>query len=364
MKQRLNVGIVGLGYRGASTLQRYIAMDEVQIVALADKDDEALRKAQEMMKVSEQVDYAHFYPGSEGWKQLCRQTDIDLVIVCTDWESHAEIALQAMECGCHVAIEVPMATTIEDCRRLIRTSRQTGCYCTMLENCCYDTFHLGVMEMVRKGLLGELTHLEGAYIHDLRPNFESGQAWMAQQSSAHGGNPYPTHGIGPVCQLLNAAEGEADQLVSLVSMTAPNSINNTLLRTRMGKTILLQFDIHTPRPYSRMQTVCGTKGFVQKYPLMTVQTDAHGLLTGKEAEAFVCGFWNEDTRQIIEKGQRLGVQNIMNYLMDCRLVGQLLKDDKPDITVEDAALWSSIAELTALSVLQGGQLVEIPYIME
>lgn len=359
MEQRLRIGIVGLGYRGTSTLQRYMMLEEVDIVAIADLSEDALARATEMMREAPRKHEAKVYGGTDGWQRLCRQADIDLVVVCTDWASHAEIALCAMESGRHVAIEVPAATTVADCNRLIQASRRTGRHCTMLENCCYDTFHLGTMEMVRKGLFGELTHLEGAYIHDLRESFANGGNWMARFTLNHAGNPYPTHGIGPVCQLLEAGKAD-DRLVSLVSMTAPNNVSNTLLRTASGRTVLLQFDERTPRPYSRLQTVCGTKGFAQKYPLMTVQTDECGLLTGSEAEAFVHSFWNEETRQYIQKGTQLGIKNMMNYLMDCRLVSLLLRGERPDITVEDAALWSGIAELTARSASQGGQPVEIP----
>lgn len=359
-KQELCIGLIGLGQRGLATLRRYAVVEGARVVALADLDAEAVSRGLTIMEQTGQRKPRHLFHGKEGWKGLCQLQDVDLVVVCTDWDSHTPIALRAMEEGHHVAIEVPAATSVADCHRLVEASRQTGRYCTMLENCCYDTFHLGVMEMARRGLFGDICHCEGAYIHDLRDLYSRPGYWMPRLALGHRGNPYPTHGIGPVCQLLEVG-GSNDRLVRLVSMSAPNQVNNTLLQTQGGRTVLLQFDERTPRPYSRLQTLCGTRGYAQKYPLPTLQTEEHGLLTGERAEAVVESYWDEPTRRLIDQGRRLGVENTMNYVMDCRLVEALREGRAPDISVEDAALWSCLAELTALSVSRGGQPVEVPH---
>ena len=346
--KEVRIGLIGLGQRGMATLERYTLIPQARIVAVADLRPDALATFASAPLPFE------FYHGEDGWQRLCRRVDIDLVLICTDWATHTPIALYAMQQGRHVAIEVPAATSVEECWQLVDTAKLTGRRCTMLENCCYDTFHLGILPMVRSGRFGELTHAEGAYIHDLR----SDHGWMSYSVSGHGGNPYPTHGLGPVCQLLDIHRG--DRIVSLVSLTGLNKLNDTLLRTERGRTILLQFDERTPRPYSRIQTLCGTRGYAQKYPLPTLQFDGEEPLLGEQAVQYIESQWDEPTRQLIREGQRLEAQNLMNYVMDRRLVDALLTNRPCDISVEDAALWSSITELSEQSALGGGQPVSVP----
>ena len=158
-------------------------------------------------------------------------------------------------------------------------------------------------------------------------------------------------------QLLQAIDG--DQMQSLVSIDAPNHINNTLITTTHGRSILLQFDETTPRPYNRLQTICGTQGFVHQYPLPTVQIGADVCLTGKEAEDYVATFVPDVYQRLIDEGKRRGVKNLMNYIMDCRLMNALLTGQAFDISTQDAALWSSLCELTARSAQHGGERVSV-----
>lgn len=349
----IRIGLIGLGQRGLATLRRYAVIDEARIVAVSDLSQEAV--AQACHALAEQSrEKVECFGGQGQWKRLCESPHVDLVMVCTDWASHASIAIYAMEHGKDVALEVPAAQTVDECWQLVDTAERTGRHCTMLENCCYDTFHLGIMEMLRQGRFGEVGHYEGAYIHDLR----SDHGWMSYTVSAHGGNPYPTHGLGPACQILGIHH--RDRLLSLVSMTGGNKVNNTLIRTALGKTILLQFDERTPRPYSRIQTLCGTKGYAQKYPLPTLQFDGESPVEGREAELMVEQAHDQPTQALINEGKRLRVPNLMNYIMDRRLMNALKNGLSPDISVYDAALWSCVAELSAQSASKGGLPVEIP----
>lgn len=194
---------------------------------------------------------------------------------------------------------------------------------------------------------------------------------------AHGrrqaGNPYPTHAIGPMCQLL--PEGDTlDYLVSLSSPVPGDHTNTSLIRSVSGVSMLLHYDISTPRPYSRMQTVCGTLGFLQKYPLPTVHLDTRGgalELAGDEAVKYVESFIPATFQEMIREGRALGVSNVMNYMMDRRLlqaIDRIRKEDtgnapvtcRMDMDVRDAALWSSVIELTALSAEQGSVPVMFP----
>lgn len=324
----IRIALIGLGRRGLKTLRRYAYVENAEISLLCDINPQTVPP-----------EYAHL-PFTADWREACR-SDVDLVYICTPWDTHCSMACYAMKAGRHVAVEVPAAMTVEECYRIVETSRHTGCRLFMTENCCYDLFHLETLEMQRAGLLGELTHLEGAYIHPLEDN-EAG-AWMRESYLRHGGNPYPTHAIGPICQLLGD-----DRPERLVSLTGRNGINTTLIRTVGGVSIMLSLDVATPgRPYSRLQTVCGTRGFVQKYPRPTVHVEGEW-----DRRAPLIRLWH--------KGHELGVPNEMNYVMDCRLVEALTTDRPFDFDVTDAALWSSIAPLSRESALGGGIPVKIP----
>ena len=133
--------------------------------------------------------------------------------------------------------------------------------------------------------------------------------------------------------------------------------------------MLLHYDISTPRPYSRMQTICGTLGFLQKYPVPSIQIETKNgtvTMTGDEAVAYVESFIPQEFKDIIENGKRLGVGNVMNYTMDYRIVESIEKlrlhqdNTSLDMDVYDAAEWSSLVELTEQSALAGGAPIEIP----
>ena len=361
----VRIGFIGLGNRGMATLKRYLVIDDIEIVALCDVNTAHLGAAAELLR-AEGKHRPVLLDSPDGWRAMCQRDDIDLVYICTDWLTHTPMACFAMEQGKHVAIEVPAATTVEECWQLVDTAERTRRHCFMLENCCYDTFHQATLTMAEEGLLGTLTHLEGAYIHDLRDKYEADgpKGWMARLCGQHKGNPYPTHGIGPVCQLLKIHRG--DKLDYLVSMTPSTDVpydvcvNNTLIRTVKGKTILLQYDVTTPRPYSRMQTVCGTRGFVQKYPRRCIMLDGQELVKGDAVESLIAQYTRPDIATIQAEGHRLGVANIMNYTMDRRLIYCLREGLPLDIDVYDAAEWSCIAELSEQSALNGGIPIKIP----
>lgn len=372
--KNIRIALIGLGQRGMKTLERYAYIRGAEIRCVADLDEERLDIANAVLAASGRPQ-ARKMVGEEAWREVCRQDDIDLVYICTEWRTHTPMAVEAMTCGKHVAVEVPIATTIEECWQIVDTAERTRRHCFMTENCCYDNFALATLEMSREGLFGELTHVEGAYIHDLRDTLglsasaaAKQQVWMEVSFARHGGNAYPTHGMGPIGWLINLHRG--NRMTQLVSMTSNGAgtdrmlgkVNSTLIQTAAGITILQQLDVTTPRPYSRLQTICGSEGYAQKYPLPTLRlADSDKLLTGEDAlnkaDGFMqknpaSGYWNE--------GRSIGVPNEMNYAMDCRLVHCLHYGLPLDIDVYDAAEWSAIAPLSKLSAEKGGMPVEVP----
>lgn len=370
----VRIGLIGLGQRGLRMLERYRLIGGAQIVAVADSCSDAVFEAQEVLSNSKRP-VALGLQGEDCWQEMCALSEVDLIYICTPWEHHTPMAVAAMRAGKHVAVEVPAAMSVEDCWLLVETARQTQRHLFLAENCCYDRFHLGVRSAVQRGEFGAITHCEGAYIHDLRSDFglfpftrSESRSWMAAAYAQHIGNSYPTHAIGPIAQLLNIHRG--DRLLSLTSMssqaideaTGEGRVNSTLIRTELGRTILLQLDMTTGRPYSRLQTVCGTKGFAQKYPVPTFSsTQTEAILTAEAAElatdaaAATCPAF-----AVWQEGERRGTDNAMNYAMDVRLIHCLQNGLPLDIDAYDAAEWSCLTELTALSAAQHGKSVAIP----
>lgn len=362
----VRIALIGLGRRGMKTLDRYRHIRGAEICALCDVDETRVAEAARQLAGTTRTQAATYHE-DDGWRRILERTDIDLVYICTDWESHTPLAVAAMEAGKHVALEIPAATSIDECWQLVETAERTRRHCFMTENCCYDLFALATYEMCRQGLFGRINHVEGAYIHDLcgadltQEDNRARADWMANSLEGHGGNAYPTHGMGPIGWLLGLHRG--NRMKELVSMTAHGGVSNTIISTEDDTTILLQLDVATPRPYSRLQTVCGTEGFAQKYPLPMLNLPLRDmpLLTGESALEAAKPFTQENPAvQFWREGHELGVPNEMNYAMDSRLIYCLQRGLPLDIDVYDAAEWSCIAELTYQSARGGGKQVSIP----
>lgn len=385
----VRVAFIGLGMRGSSAVERFTKLDDVEIVALCDKVPARVERAQHTLAVNG-LPAALEFTGEEAWRKVCELENVDLIYNCTDWEMHVPIALYAMEQGRHVAVEVPAALTVRDCWALVDAAERTRRHCMMLENCCYDFFEMATLNMAQAGLFGEIVHVEGAYIHDLRSlqfDRENGYAdmWRLRHNTVHTGNPYPTHGLGPLCQLLDIHRGDRmERLVSLSSdqfgMSAyaarkygPESpeakvpyalgdMNTTLIRTAKGKSILIQHDVTSPRPYNRLHTISGTKGFAQKYPVpaLAFDPDAHRPLSEERMEELLRRYEHPVIQEIGEKAREVGGHGGMDFIMDYRLIYCLHNGLPLDQDVYDAAEWSSIAEMSEVSVRHGGVPVRMP----
>lgn len=402
--ERVRVGFVGLGMRGPGAVERFTYIEGVEINGLCDKYAERAERCQVYL-TNAGMPEAKIYSGDEGYKALCESKDIDLVYIATPWQLHVEVALYAMNHGKHVAIEVPSANTVAECWQLVDAAERNKVHCTILENCCYDHFELTTLNMAQEGLFGEIIHAEGAYIHNLEPFWRHyADNWRLEYNQAHNGDIYATHGIGPNCQALNIHRG--DKLDYLVAMST-KSINgskltkemmgmeeckqgdqiNTLIRTHNGCTIDMQHNVMTPRPYSRMYQLVGTEGFANKYPvsgytfkldqIKSVASEENGMpdIEALDHHSFApAEVVNQMTklykhpvqRQLVngvplqEYSLSVGGHGGMDFIMDYRLVYCLRNGLPLDMDVYDAAEWSSMGELTRISIENGSKPVKIP----
>lgn len=286
--------------------------------------------------------------------------------------------------------------TLDEIWALIETSERTRKHCMQLENCVYDFFEMNTLNMAQQGLFGEVLHTEGSYIHNLKefwPYYWNN--WRLDYNREHRGDVYATHGMGPACQLLDIHRG--DRMTTLVSMDtkavngpayieettgkAPESFANgdhtmTMIRTLNGKTIHIQHDVLTPRPYSRMYQLTGTKGFANKYPVEgyalepeQVASDempdhenlsAHGFLSPEQHAALVEKYMHPIIREVGDLARTVGGHGGMDFIMDYRLVYCLRNGLPLDMDVYDLAEWCCLAPLSALSIENGSAPVEVP----
>lgn len=391
----VRIGVVGLGMRGPGAVYRFCNIEGAEVRALCDIEKDRVDAAQSILANAGKPAAAAFSGEAESYKALCERDDIDLVYICTDWLSHVPIALYAMEHGKNVAIEVPAATTLDDIWALINTSERTRKHCIMLENCVYDFFEMAVLNMAQQGLLGEIIHAEGSYHHNLEDFWpEYWNNWRLSFNRAHRGDVYPTHGIGPDCQLLNIHRGDRMEYLVAVDTKPINGpkmvekyngekcddfqngdLTSTLIRTVNGKSLLIQHDVMTPRPYSRMYQAVGTDGYASKYPVQQIlirqetadgnnldfeNLNAHEPVSDEILAQLLDQYTPAFVKEIQEKAKAVGGHGGMDFIMDYRLVYCLRNGLPLDMDVYDMAEWCCLGELTRISLEHNSAPVAIP----
>lgn len=392
----VRVAFIGLGMRGPGAVERMTHIPGVEIVALCDMTEDRTKSANEILVKAGLPKAKEFFGDENAWRKVTALPNVDLVYVATDWKHHAQIGVQAMKDGKHVAIEVPGAMTMDEIWDLINTSEKTRKHCMQLENCVYDFFELTTLNMAQQGLFGEILHAEGSYIHNLEPYWaDYWNNWRLDYNAKHRGDIYATHGMGPACQALNIHRG--DKMNYLVSMDTkvvgiPAFIKEktgkeikdfkngdhttTMIRTENGKTIEIQHNVANPRPYSRMYQLTGTKGFANKYPVEGYALDskdigsdiapnhenltAHSYVPADVKKALMEKYKHPIVAGIEEKAKKVGGHGGMDFVMDYRLIHCLQNGLPLDMDVYDLAEWSCLAPLTEKSLENNSAPVEIP----
>ena len=391
----VRVGFVGLGMRGPGAVERWCQIPGTEVKALCDVEPDRVEHCQKLLEKHGRKHVAAYSGSTEAYKQMCERNDIDIIYICTDWVHHVPIALYAMEHGKHVAIEVPAAMNLDEIWQLINTSERTRKHCMMLENCVYDFFEMACLNMAQQGLFGEVLHVEGAYLHNLDDFWEEyWQNWRLDYNRKYRGDVYPTHGIGPDCQVLDIHRGDRmDYLVAmdtkpvngakvvkkLTGETCDDFQNgdqtSTLIHTVNGKTLLIQHDVLTPRPYSRMYQIVGTDGYASKYPVGQLlfrqdvlpadaknheNLNAHSALPADLRDQMLDRYTPDWVKELQETARRVGGHGGMDYIMDYRLVYCLRNGLPLDMDVYDMAEWCCLGELTRISLEHNSAPVQIP----
>lgn len=388
----VRIGVIGVGSRGFGTVRRLAKIEGVDIKALCDLEPERVSAAIESIS-----SYSHnpdsYSGGEEEWKKLCERDDIDLIYTATPWDLHTPICVYAMEHDKHAYTELPAASSIEECWQLVETSERKRKHCIQMASNCHDGIKAVILNMARDGFFGELIHAEGAYIHDLLMNYnfdptQYHNMWRLKENASRNGNLYPQHGLLPIVHMMDLNSG--DQMDYMTSISSNDfmmeetaerlaaeddfwepyvgheyrgNINTSIIRTKKGRTIMLQHDVTTPRPGVRFDLLSGTKGIYTARP-HKIATSHDGWLSEEEFNSLVKKYTPEITKRFNEMVSRAGGFGERGYsrinAMDWRLIDCLRNGLPIEMDVYDAVLTSAVTPLSEYSVANRGASVNVP----
>lgn len=397
--EKVRAAFIGVGNRGPSHLKFFAGLPGTEIVAICDLYEDLAKKwGDEAKKIGKgkQHDNIKLYYGDENkWRTMLDEVKPDVVFVITNWKNHAPMCIEAMKKGAHAFTEVPMALTLEEMWDIVDTSEATGKHCMMMENVNYNREELMYLNMCRQGVIGEPLHAEAAYVHELRSQMEEQErftgSWRTPHYAHRNGNLYPTHGLGPVAQYMNLARSE-DNFGSLVSFSTPargrklyaeknypadhkwnqlewkgGDMNTSIIKTNLGRTIMIQWDETSPRPYSRHNLIQGTKGILAGFPTRVAleggiegATKNHHQWAEGEKLASLYEKYDHPLYKRLNEAAKGSGHGGMDGIMMYRIVECLQKGLPLDQNVYEGAFWSAVSPLSEHSVANGGMPQNFP----
>lgn len=398
---KVRLGFIGVGLRGRDHLAMALYRDDVEIVAICDVDPNAIQQAQKMITDKGRKAAVAYQKGDHDFENLAKRSDIDGVVIATPWEWHVPMALEVMKQGKYAGVEVSATVTLQESWDLVNMFEKTGSHCMILENVCYRRDVMATLNMVRQGMFGSLSHVQCGYQHDLRDiKFNDGKQahgigvefgakgfseakWRTQHSIDRNGDLYPTHGLGPVAEMLNINRG--NQFAYLTSMASPamglhqyieekggkdhpnakvnfkcGDVVQTMIKCHNGETILITHDTNLPRPYSLGFRVQGTKGIWmddnKSIYLEGVSAKAHSWESFKPyQEKYDHPLWKAHAADAENAGH-----GGIDYFVLRAFIESIKNKVAPPIDVYDAAAWSAISPLSEESIAKGSAPIQIP----
>tara|TARA_B110000046_G_C13023369_1_gene412437 strand:- start:462 stop:1847 length:1386 start_codon:yes stop_codon:yes gene_type:complete len=395
----VRIAVIGVGARGSGHAKQLAIINGTEIVAIADIFEDLVdRSVANCIEAGNgrHQNIARYFGADDEWKKMLAEVKPDAVFIATNWSNHAPMAIETMKQGAHAFVEVPIAVSLQEMWDIVDTSEQTQKHCMMMENVNYGREELLYLNLCRQGKIGEILHAEAAYIHELRFQMEEqGRgtgSWRTHHYAKRNGNLYPTHGLGPVAQYMNLGRGE-DQFDSLVSFSTPaigrqayaeknyaadhkwnaldykgGDLNTSIIKTHLGRTIMIQWDETSPRPYTRHNLVQGTKGALAGYPTRVAfeggvegATDSHHRWAqGEQLEALFEQYEHPMYKRLGALSTKMGGHGGMDFMMLYRAIECLRTGTPLDQNVYEGCLWSSVAPLSEASVAEGGMPQKFP----
>ncbi|MET2983822.1 Gfo/Idh/MocA family oxidoreductase [Aureibaculum sp. 2308TA14-22] len=397
--EKVRAAFIGVGARGPGHLKFFSELPGTEVVAVCDLYEDKAKKwgdtAKKIGAGERHKNIKLYYGGENKWRTMLDEVKPDVVFVVTNWKNHAPMAIEAMKKGAHAFVEVPLALTLDEMWDIVNTSETTGKHCMMMENVNYAREELMYLNMCRLGVIGEPLHAEASYIHELRGQMnqiERGTgSWRTYHYAKRNGNLYPTHGLGPVAQYMNLARTE-DNFGSLVSFSTPargrklyaekefpadhkwnqldfkgGDMNTSIIKTHLGRTIMIQWDETSPRPYSRHNLIQGTKGTLAGFPTRVAleggvegATKNHHQWAQGEQLASLYEKYDHPLYKRLNEAAKGSGHGGMDGIMMYRIVECLQEGIPLDQNVYEGCFWSAVSPLSELSVAQGGMPQKFP----
>ncbi|MCI6430128.1 MAG: Gfo/Idh/MocA family oxidoreductase [Oliverpabstia sp.] len=389
MNDKIRIGMIGLGARGIGLLEMvYVQHPDVEFAAVCDRYMDRCEKAAEIIEKSGRnrpvitTDY----------KEVLAMPEVDAVILCTSWDHHVDLCIEAMEAGKPVGCEVGGAYSVRECWKLVEAHERTGVPVMMMENCVYGRDEMMVLNMAKQGVLGKIVHCEGGYKHDLREEVAFGKEnrhYRLNNYIHRNTENYPTHELGPIARILHINRG--NRMLTLTSVASKSAglkeyiknkkpedevlnntefcqgdVVNTIITCANGETILLTLDTTLPRYYSRGFTVQGTKGmYMEDNKSIFIDGEEHAKdhfewqKHWNNVEEYRDKYEHPVWKQYIEEGVKEGHDG-MDWLTFCDFVKFVQTGSEAPVDVYDMAAWMCITPLAEQSIAMGGQPVAIP----
>jgi predicted dehydrogenase len=387
---KVKCALIGVGARGSGHASQLALIEGTDVVAISDLYEDLAKKSETNVKAKGHNPKLYF-GDDQAWKKMLVETKPDAVFIATPWELHGQMAVASMQAGAHAFVEIPISITLQQMWDIINASEQTGRHCMLMENVNYGREELLYLNMVRQGVIGELLHGESAYIHDLRSQMNDVErgtgSWRTYHYSKRNGNLYPCHGLGPVAQYMSLARTE-DTFGRLVSFSSPakgralfakakfpadhkwnklvyqgGDLNTSIIKTALGRTIMIQWDETSPRPYSRHNYIQGTKGTLAGFPnRLAIEgvNNYHAWAEGEEFEKIVAQYEHPLVKRMGELSKKMGGHGGMDFLMLFRIIECLRNGEPLDQNVYEGCFWSSVGPLTEKSVKENGMPQDFP----
>jgi predicted dehydrogenase len=396
--ETIRAAFIGVGHRGKGHIRNFSRLTQTEVVAISDLYQDNVDKAAAIVQEEQPQNNnpIALYAGEDTlWKKMLEEVRPDVVFISTNWANHAPMAIAAMEAGAHAFVEVPLALTSDELWAIVNTAEKTQKHCMMMENVNYSRDELLFLNLCRQGLLGDLLHAEAAYIHELRWQMEEQErgtgSWRTYHYANRNGNLYPTHGLGPVAQYMNLARGE-DTFDTLVSFSTPalgrkayaqknypedhkwnqlnykgGDLNTSIIKTQLGRTVMVQWDETSPRPYSRLNLIQGTLGTLAGFPtrvaleggVLGITKDHHSWVQG-EAMAAVYEKYDHPLYKRLNSQAKGSGHGGMDGIMMYRIVECLQQGQPLDQNLYEGCFWSAVSPLSEASVASGGQPQQFP----
>lgn len=387
--REIKIGFIGLGCRGGDLLYNVVLKQKEQVTAVCDVYEDRAQSGADSVLAAGQPRPAAY----QDYMDVINDENVNTIVIATAWESHVEIALAAMYAGKPVAMEVGGAYQLKHCHDLVEAYEKTRTPFMFLENCCFGRRELMALNMVQKGLFGEIVHCAGGYQHDLRYEISHGKEnrhYRLRNYLSRNCENYPTHELGPIAKVLDINHG--NRMLTLSSTAskaaglrdyvrdhksddeflkgrtfAQGDVVTTVIKCARGETIVLTLDTTLPRYYSRGFTVRGTKGMYEEVTdsvyLDRKEDEAHDFNWLKNCVGNAKNYEEEYDHPIwkkyIEEGVRGGHEGI--DWLEFETFFRCLREDAPmPVDVYDAAAWMAVTALSEMSVAKGGQVVDIP----